>query len=222
MTFDLIKQYQANPNQENSKLVLDAHAPFIKSQTNKWKGILPDIVMDTKAKHFALEAFKTFDPSKANINTHLYNHLSQLSRLVYTHQNVSQIPEHQIRLIGQVDYAKNFLKDEYGREPVAHEIADYLSIPVAHINKVLENNRKDLLFDSDHEQFGNVTTAKNQMFERLMSLQTHLPEKQKNQLNDLVGINQDPLPLKEFGKKYKMKPYEVSRLKTYFANKISE
>ena len=87
MSLELIQKYQENPNLENEQALLAVHQGFIDAQAKKWKGILPDVVIDTKAKHYAIQAFKSFDPTKANINTHLYNNISQLSRLIYANQN---------------------------------------------------------------------------------------------------------------------------------------
>lgn len=223
MSNELIQQYQNDPTTELGQKLLQIHSPFIQSQTNKWKGILPDAIIEAKAKQFALNAFKTYDPNKASINTHLYNHLSPLSRMIYENQNVAKLPEHQIQLIGSINTAKEYLKDVLNREPNAVDIADHLSLPVKHIQRVLTNNRKDLLFDSDAEdiQFQS-TNSTNILTRRLESLRNHLPQDEKEKLDHLIGYNVPALSPQAFGKKYKMKPYEVSRLKEHFAKKIKE
>ena len=221
MPWKLISQYQKDQSEENENKVLEAHRPYIQANINKWKGALPDAVLNTYGRSYALEAFKTFDPTKANINTHLYNHLSQLQRLVLGSQNVAAIPEHQAQMLSRVNHAVNYLKDELGRDPEVHEIADHMSLPVAHIARVLKNDRKDFLNDSDAEtqQFatGHDFAAK----ERIFATRQSLSPLQRQQFDDLTGFGgKDHLELSEFGKKYRMKPYEVSRLKATLAKRF--
>lgn len=220
---ELILEYQKNPTPGNEQKLFDAHKGYISANINKWKGTLPDIVLDTYGKQYAVDAFKSFDPSKnASINTHLYNNISRLSRLVYQHNNIVNIPENQIRQIGLVDSAKNYLTDELNREPTTKEISQHLNLPESHIEKIIKNNRADLLYDSDIDIKDTQVNSTSPLYNRLVSLRYTLPVKEKRQLEDLIGFEKDPLSLKEFGKKYKMKPYEISRLKAHFAKKIED
>lgn len=222
MSNDLILSYQQTGDKKIGDQLLDLHKNYIKANVNKWSGILPQAVMEAHGKQLALNAFNTFNPDKgANINTHLYNHLSQLSRLVYEHQNIAKMSEHQIQKIGLIDHATKYLEDEYGRPPTIEEISDHVYLPVEHVQRIIKNNRKDFLNDSDAEtqQFatGHDFSAK----ERIFATRQSLSPLQRSQFDDLTGFNgSKPLELSEFGKKYKMKPYEVSRLKTALAKRF--
>lgn len=218
MTKELILQYQKSPTPELEQQLLQAHGDYISANANKWKGVLPDVVIDTHAKKHALQAFKTFDPEKANINTHLYNHLSQLSRLVYEHQNVAKIPEHQLQMIGKVEQARSYLTDQLGREPEHHEIADHMHLPTVHIERIVKNNRADFLNDSDAETQQFASGRDTRLADRIFAYRQALDDKKKKQFDALTGFNNSPvLSPQEFGKQFKLKPYEVSRLKAYFA-----
>lgn len=218
MTNDLIRQYQETNSKEIEDQLLDIHKDYIKANINKWSGPLPQAVLDAHGKNYAIQAFKSFDPNKgANINTHLYNNISQLSRLVYQHQNASAIPENLIQMLGKIKQAKNYLTDELNREPTDEEISDHMHLPLAHIQKATKYNRADLVNDSDREvkqeSIKDYTKA-NEIF----SYRQELPETQRQQFDALTGFNNTPvLAPGQFAKKFKMKPYEVSRLKTYFA-----
>ena len=222
MSNELIKQYQETGDSKIGDQLFDLHKGYIQANINKWSGPLPQVVMDAYGKHYALNAFKSFDPNKgANINTHLYNHISQLSRLVYQHQNVSQIPENQVQQLGRVEQAKNHLIDEYGREPEVHEIADYMNVPTVHIERIMKNNRKDFLNDSDAETQQFAVQKDSKMSDRIFAIRNKLEPIQQKQFDALTGFGETkPLTPQEFGKVFKMKPYEVSRLKTSFAKRF--
>lgn len=221
MTNELILQYQQKPSKELEDQLLDLHKGYIRANVNKWSGILPQPVLETYGKHYALNAFKTFDVNKgANINTHLYNHISQLSRLIYQNQNVATISEHQVQNLGKLIQAQKFLLDELGHEPSMDELSDHLSLPKAHIERIIKNNRADLINDSDTE-FQTSQTSDTKIADRIFSVRNSLKEKEKEQFDALTGFGGiKPLSPQDFGKKFKMKPYEVSRLKTSFAKRF--
>ena len=220
MSNELIKQYQLDPaNKELGDKLLEIHAPYIKANINKWSGILPQEVLNTYGRHYALEAFKTYNPERASINTHLYNQMSQLSRLIYMHQNVSNISEHQLQDIGRVNQTRDYLKDQLDREPTVQEISHHVKLPINHIERVLKNQRADFVNDSDleHQQFG-VHTTDTSKATTIFSYRNSLDDKQKKQFDLFTGYNDTtPLSPKEFGLKFKLKPYEVTRLKQHFA-----
>jgi DNA-directed RNA polymerase specialized sigma subunit len=222
MTDELISQFQKEPsNKEFQAAVLHAHKDYIQANINKWKGVLPDPVIDAYGKKYALQAFETYDPSKSSINTHLYNNLSQLSRMVYKAQNAVRIPESQVQMIGRVNQARSYLADELGREPNTDEIADHLHLPKQHIAKVIKNQRADFINDSDTEMqsaYGEHDTATS---DRLFSYRQSLEEPMKRKFDALTGFGDTkPLSPQEFGLKFKLKPYEVSRLKSRFAKEL--
>jgi DNA-directed RNA polymerase specialized sigma subunit len=219
MSDELIAQFQKHPNdKELQSALLEKHKDYIQANVNKWKGVLPDPVIDAYGKKFALEAFKTYDPSKANINTHLYNNISQLSRMVYKAQNAIRIPESQIQMVGRVNQAQAYLTDELSRPPTPDEIADHLHLPKQHIAKVLKNQRADFINDSDTEMQTAYGEHNPMMSDRIFSYRQSLDDKMKNKFDALTGFGDTKsLSPQQFGKKFKLKPYEVSRLKTFFA-----
>ena len=218
MTNDLIRQYQETGSKEMEDQLFDLHKSYIQANINKWSGVLPEAVLQAYGKHYALNAFKTFDPNKGgSINTHLYNNISQVSRRVYAANNSLSIPEHQIQMIGKVNSAKDYLVDELGRDPTTDEIADHLHLPKQHIAKIIKNQRADFLNDSDTDQQHQVG-GDNKLSDKIFGYRQGLDEKQKEHFDHLTGFGgTTALSPQQFGKKFKLKPYEVSRLKTYFA-----
>jgi DNA-directed RNA polymerase specialized sigma subunit len=215
--------YQQSNSPALAQQLLDEHKQTIDKHITKWSGVLPDVVIKKHAQQYALDAFKSYDPSKGtHINTHLYNHLSKLSRLNYENQNVVKIPEHQILQIRNYNDTVAYLHDKFNREPTYEEIADHMVIPVAHVKKIaLNSGRRDFTYDSDHEdiQQGDIESDPQTLY--IQDTFSRLSKDQQQQFQDLTGYNGATiLKPSEFGKKYKMKPYEVSRVKTSLAKKF--
>jgi len=208
--------YQQTLDPKLGQELLSEHANTINKHRAKWSGVLPASVIQSHAEAFALKAFQTYDPSKgAHIDTHLFNHLSKLSRLNYENQNTVRIPEHQIRQIGNYNATVNHLTDVFGREPEMHEIADHMMLPIAHVEKISKNTRSEYIGDgTDHlaiqtASIGATDTHNLQVQDRINSL----PTKERKVFNALTnGMSPGNL-----GKQLGLKPYEVSRLKLKIA-----
>ena len=215
--------YQQTKDPALAQQLLDEHKGIIDKHITKWSGVLPDVVIKKHAHKYALDAFESFDPSKgANINTHLFNHLSKLSRLNYDNQNVVKIPEHQILQIRHYQDSVAHLTDQLDRIPTHEEVADHMVIPVAHVKRISQNvGRKDYTYDSDQPEMQQGDTEANPQSLYIEDTFQRLNPSEQNMFRDLTGHG-DTAILKpsEFGKKYKLKPYEVSRVKTSLAKKF--
>jgi len=217
MSNDLILQYQKSPAPELERQLLNEYRPYIQASAKKWRGILPDAVVDSHANRFAVEAFKTYKPGGATINTHLASKLQQLGRLNYEHSNVVKIPEHQIMRLGDLKQTQDYLTDVYDREPTHEELARAMKMPKAHIRRMLANSRADLINDSDSEQIG-VLKSNYEKSNLLAGYRQQLNETEQKQFDHITGFGGvTPLKPSEFGKKYGLKPYQVSKLKQRFA-----
>lgn len=214
--------YQQTPSVELGQQLLAEHKGVIDKHITKWSGVLPEVVIKKHAEKYALDAFKTYDPSKGtHINTHLFNHLSQLSRLNYENQNVVKIPEHQILQIRNYQDSVAHLTDSLDRTPTHSEVADHMVIPVAHVKRLSQNIRKDFTYDSDKEdiQQSNFESGPEALY--LQDSFNKLNPLEQKQFQDLTGFNNGQiLKPSAFGKKYKLKPYEVSRIKTSLAKRF--
>ena len=227
-TTDLILKYKATNDPKIGQQLLELHAPIINQHVQKWSGTIPDIVIRKYADQYALDGFRTYDPSKAQIQTHLYNHLSRLSRLNYANQNVVQIPEHQIRQISSFNQSINHLRDTLDREPTQEEIADHMGIPVSHVAKLAKNIRKEFSFDSNFEGYSTgqllgINGISDSIKLNLHDTLNRMAPEDRAKFNDITGFEgTKPLTPKQFGSKYGMKPYEVSRFKSNLARQLSK
>ena len=215
--------YKQTQSPELGQQLLDEHKATIDKHIAKWSGVLPDIVIQKNAQKFALDAFKSYDPTRgADIKTHLFSHLSQLARLNYENQNVVKIPEHQIRQIRNYQDSVSYLTDKLDRKPSYEELADHMAMPVAHIQRLSQNvNRKDFTYDSDKEDIQQQDIENGPESLYIQDTFNRLKPLEQKQFQDLTGFNKtNILKPAKFGEKYKMKPYEVSRVKTSLAKKF--
>ena len=217
MSDSILKQYQTTPTPELERQLLDTHQSYINAISSKWKGTLPESVINARAQRHAIDAFKTYKTGTgANIQTHLHNHLSQLDRFVGDHSNVSHIPEHQRQQIGKVNQATNFLQDKLDRQPTELEISKHLKMKLPHIQRIIRNKRADFINDSDSEMSGPQVhdhTKANQIF----AYRQELKPLERKQFDAITGYNQPAMSPKQVGQQFNLKPYEVSRLKSRFA-----
>lgn len=97
-----------------------------------------DKIYMTKARLLAIEAAKTFDPSKgANINTHVYNQLKQLQRISAQRGNLTHIPENVAQQRSQVQRAIRELTADLGDDPTTEQIADRVGMSVKRIDALM-------------------------------------------------------------------------------------
>ena len=108
--------------------------------------------LQAKANNLTINALRRFDPTKAQLNTHVTNHLKGLNRWTGKHQNVARITEERIAIIGQYKSTKKKLIETLGYEPTARQIAAEMKVPEKTIKKLELEDRPDLIasaFDGD-------------------------------------------------------------------------
>jgi DNA-directed RNA polymerase specialized sigma subunit len=104
---------------------LQRFQPTIQTAIKMYGG--PKSNLEAPAKLHAIEALRTFDPTKgATFNTHLTNKLRRLQRENARGQ-VSYIPEEKASYIGPAQRARDEFQDEFGREPTPQEHEQYLN-----------------------------------------------------------------------------------------------
>lgn len=141
---DLYYKYKSGDMEAKNQLVKSLN-PIISQQASKYYNSgIPPIAIRLEGKRLADHAIDTYDPSKAQLNTHVFNNLQKLSRFVTTYQNVGYIPEPRALMIGRYINIKDNLEAELGREPTTAELADALKVSVAEIDRLQLEMRKEL------------------------------------------------------------------------------
>jgi len=123
---ELWQQYKTNPGPTTLNPLLGNFKGTIARAVNKWGGgnVAP-AVLNIKAKTIAVEAINNFNPAKAQLNTHITNHLKGLSRPVYETQ-VARMPESRTYKTGTFLKSEENLTSNLGRIPTVDEIAEDL------------------------------------------------------------------------------------------------
>jgi len=141
---ELYNQYKSGSNMAKKKL-LTSLKPIIQYQVNKFNGSgLPVIALKLEGRRLADHAIDTYDPKKAQLNTHVVNNLKKLSRFVMNYQNIGHIPEPRVLIIGKYNVIYDNLAADLGREPTILELSDAMKISVAEIERLQSELRKDL------------------------------------------------------------------------------
>ena len=148
---ELWKRWKAGDTKAQNDLIRSMQ-PLLSSQVNRFvKSGLPKSSIDTESKRLAMEAFKTYDPEKSALNTHVVNHQKHLQRFVLNYQNIGRIPENRGLLISKYSNIKRNMSEELDREPTTAELAKELKWSVAEVTRMGSELRKDLSMSSRDE-----------------------------------------------------------------------
>lgn len=151
---DLWRQWkETNEDPKHLEPLLRSLKPTIDYRVNKYAPAnVYKPALRAQANNLTINALRRFDPTKAQLNTHVTNHLKGLHRWTGKHQNVSRITEERIKLIGPYNAAKAKLAEMYGYEPTTRQIAQEMKVPEKTIKLLELENRPDLIgsgFDGD-------------------------------------------------------------------------
>lgn len=125
---DAWNKWKASGSRDDLGVLFNRMEPVIQKEVSRWaSGPVARPVLNLEAKKISLNAFNSFDPNKAKLNTHLTNNLKGLSRIVYTHTNPARMPEHQVLKLSTFMSSKQALEEQLGREPTSQEISEELA-----------------------------------------------------------------------------------------------
>jgi DNA-directed RNA polymerase specialized sigma subunit len=135
--------WSKNQTPENMASLLDAADPVIGSALTSYAG--GNQLFRGKARKLAIDAFKSFDPSKGTkLRTHLMVQLQPLSRMHRDHSQSIRIPERISSDLYHVNQANQQLFDKLGREPSDKEIADHTGLSMRRLVHVRKFARPSL------------------------------------------------------------------------------
>jgi DNA-directed RNA polymerase specialized sigma subunit len=133
--------------------LLGSLEPLIRKQVNKfYKSGIPEFAVRAEGYRLASGAITTYDPNKAQLNTHVTNYLKKLSRFVTNYQNVGHIPEPRALIIGKYNTIYSNLEADKGREPTVAELSDAMAIPIAEIERLQSELRADLSLTIEEDE----------------------------------------------------------------------
>lgn len=139
---------------EHLEPLLKLYEPVFNKKMSAWKApMIPEAAFKGELQKHAINAFYSYDPSKAALNTHVENTLRKALRFVNKHQNTAYIPEEKSRYIGDIRRAQDALTDELNREPTHDEIhahmlkdpdKDFRKLTPKRIGEIIKAQRRDV------------------------------------------------------------------------------
>lgn len=129
--------------------------PLINQKTTEWSSGARQVnpmAVRAAITNKVVEAFKTYDPTKAGLNTHVQTRIKGALRDVIAAQNIARIPEEDAFRIGDINRAKGLLSDQLGRDPTHHEIASHLGLDAKRVQRIIKRQVPDVAsgsFESD-------------------------------------------------------------------------
>lgn len=219
---ELWNQYKQHGRNEDRTKLLRRFEPVIYSQVKKWSGPVPQTVLANEAKVLALKAFDSYDPKKgAALSSHVINNLAPISRIVYTHQNTSRIPENITLKLRSYRQAYDHLTTRYGREPTVDELHQELGWPVNELNRIQNYITSDLVESVGGLNESFYSNAEDEDADTLNAVYMDLNPVEKQLFEYTTGFNGRPkLSNSEIIKKMRLTQSQLSYQKTLLRKKI--
>ena len=149
---ELYKRWRKGEDAAKIEL-LGSLEPLIRRSVNKfYRSGIPEFAVRAEGFRLASGAIETYDPKKAQLNTHVTNYLKKLSRFVTNYQNVGHIPEPRALIIGKYNTIYSNLEADKGREPTVIELSDAMQIPPAEIDRLQSELRADLSLTIEEDE----------------------------------------------------------------------
>lgn len=139
---ELWQTWKNSPGKTTLAPLLRQVDPILQKEVNRWAGgPVARPVLVVQAKKLALDAFNSYEPGKAALNTHVTNQLKGLSRGPYTYASPARMPEHrQVKLKTYLTTVEDLTADK-GRMPTAAEIASTLKWSQREVGRFREEQR---------------------------------------------------------------------------------
>jgi len=127
--------WKANQTPTGNAAMLDTLKPVIEKGIRAHVGA-PNPLLTSRARKVALEGLRTYDPSRARLQTHLFNQFQGLKRIARQQSQVIRAPERVVFDQQQLRQYEQELTDELGREPTDVELANHSGFSLKRISHV--------------------------------------------------------------------------------------
>ncbi len=210
------------------KPLYESYKPLLQKEINKFKGLeLPTSTINAEFRKQFVNAVKTYDPNRAQLNTHVTNVLRKGSRFIKTYQNLGKIPEGQISNIRPLKQAIEHLTNLHGYEPDTTMVADYMKLPVKRVAQLRKELREDRPTSGYEGRPGGdpAESLAPKELEAIAILQydKRLSPEERTVYEYTFGINgKAKLQPGQIAKQTKIHPSKISRIRGKLKNYIQE
>jgi len=132
---ELYQQWQKQRSPQLNARFLQQLDPVIRNAIQVHTGSFNPLIY-SQARRLALEALERYDPTRAKLHAHLYQHLRGLKRINRQQTQAVRVPE---RLHFERYYLDKYteeLTNELGRSPSDQELADRMGVPLKRLGQI--------------------------------------------------------------------------------------
>lgn len=195
----LLDVFRKNPSQDTFMPLYRSYEPMIRKAASKnmFGSPLPQSAhMALAAQSFA-DSIRTWKPGMAQFHHYAFNTIfNKGKRLNLKYQNIGYIPEERGTKYQVFQNAVSLLREQLGREPSAHELADDLAWPVSKVETMQKEVKKSYVLDEDFSESTSLFRS-NKTVQAARDVMYSLTPQHQLVLEHLMEFN---------GKKLKLKP----------------
>lgn len=177
-------------NQQTLGLLFQSLAPIIRKITLNYSGNLPQMFIEGEVKKNVLIALQSWDPNKAQMNTHIQNQCQKVLREIYKVQAPARLAEESHLKVPAFQHVQANLSEQFGRPPTPLEIAREMQIGVNEVRRLQTGARKNLGAIEGAGSF--KMSEKDRQNEVLDLIQYELTTQEQQVLNFSFGLHGSP------------------------------
>lgn len=228
---DFIEPYntwKANPTPDANASMLKTLQPTIDKAISAHVGQSSPL-MTSRARRMALDAVRTYDPTKGTrLGTHLFNQLQGLKRVNRQQSTILSVPERVSLDRYHLEEANKSLTAELGRDPTDAELADHTGFSLkrmTHVrsyNPAVSQGRMEAAGEGSFT--GGVTPAKDSSQDMWLKLvYEDLDPFDQKVMEHSLGMHGNPvLANHKVASKLNRSPGFISQRKKYIQGKLDE
>ncbi len=197
----LLNNYRKNPTPENFTALYRAYKPLIFSaaRNNIFGSPLPKSAHMALAAQSFMDAVRTWKPGLRQFKSHAFDAVrNKGKRLNLTYQNVGYIPEQRLTKYQTFTNAMAMLKEQLGRPPSNHELADELAWPVSKVELMRREIKSSFVLDETQSDTFELSRS-NEILRAGRDVLYTLTPKHQVVLEHLLGLNGKQVFLKPSG-----------------------
>ena len=186
---------------------------------------VPEETVDAEMNKQFLAAIKTYNPTKAQLNTHIEHYLKKTKRFVDTYKNIGRIPDHRVAKVYNFKNEKERLESELRREPTTFELSTALGWSPREVSRLETEVRRENT-TSRFEGMGltdPTSVMPSEAAEVINLVKYELNPEEMLVYEYTFGMGGKPkLSPGDMAKQLNMSPSKVSRLRKVLVNKINK
>ncbi len=132
--------WKATPTPVSAGNLLRAVNPVVEKGLKAYGGVHANAMTKSRARSLALDAFRTYDPTKSTLKNHVLGHMQGLQRYAARQNRMLSVPEQVVIDRQRIDAAENELRDRHGRDPSTLELSDHAMMSPKRIAYVRKYN----------------------------------------------------------------------------------